>query len=155
MNNVNFTITRTAVYNEVAKTTSYGGKKAQEDGSAYERMRTTTEDEELLQRFWGEACDMITSILKPFLNSVSDNSDYTVDLSLPTRYDTNLNTMLKDTAFSFIVNMIIAKWYEIANKEEATKYADTARHLADKIRSTVFYRKKPRLIQADDNNDTQ
>lgn len=154
MNNVSFNISKAKVYNEVAKTTSYGGKKAQDDGSAYERVRTTTEDEELLNRFWDEACDMVTSIVKPFLVSVNDDTDFTLDLSLPERYDTNLNDMLKDTAFSFIVNVIIAKWYEIANKDEVQKYTDMATALEAKIKSVVFHRKKPRLIQGD-NTDKQ
>lgn len=154
MSNVSFTISKAKVYNEVSKTTSYGGKKKQDDGSAYERIRTTTEDEELLERFWQEACGMVTSIVKPFLGSVNDDADFTLTLGLPARYDTNLNPMLKDTAFSFMVNMIIAKWYGIANKDEAQKYTDMASALADKIKSVIFYRMKPRLIQGE-NTDNQ
>lgn len=154
MNSVSFTITKTAVYNEVAKTTSYGGKKAQEDGSAYERMRTTPEDEELLARFWTEACDVVTSIVRPFLVSVSDASDYSLELSLPARYDTALNDTLQDTVFSLIVNIIISSWYGIANKEEEAKYTGMATGLAAKVRSTVYYRKKPKLVQTE-SNDTQ
>lgn len=154
MNDLSFTITRTAVYNEVAKTTSYDGKKAKEDGNAYERLRTTPEDEEMLQRFWGEACDVVTAIVKPFLVSVTCDNQFTIELSLPARYDCALNKTLQDSAFSLIVNLIISKWYGIANKEEERKYAELAIELAAKIRSTVFYRKKPRLTQAD-NNDKQ
>lgn len=154
MNNVNFTITRESVYNEVAKTTSYGGKKAQGDENAYQRMRTTPEDEEMLQRFWHEACDMITSMVKPFINSVSDDTDFNLSLAMPSRYDTTLNAMLQATAFSFIVNQIIAKWYDMANKDEARKYDDTANGLATKFKATVFYRKKPTLIQ-DGNTEKQ
>lgn len=152
MNEVSFNIQKTTVYNEVAKTTSYGGKKANDDGTAYQRMRTTPEDEELLKRFWDEACDTLTSILKPFIVSVSDDDGFDIQLQLPQRYDTALNQTLKSTAFSFIVDSVIAKWYEIANNDEATKYHDMANTLQAKIKSTVFYRKKPRLIQQDENN---
>ncbi len=147
MNDVTLTITKTAVYNEVAKTTSYGGKKAQDDGSAYERVRTTPEDEELLLRFWDEACDMIISVVRPFLVSVNYSNDFSLSLSLPARYDTALNDSLQASMASFIVNTIISMWYEIANKEEAQKYADMAQGLVAKINSTIYYRKKPRLVQ--------
>ncbi len=147
MTQQSLTISKTDVYNEVAKTTSYGGKKMQDDDSAYDRMHTTPEDEEMLSRFWEEGCDLVTDILRPFLTTVTDTTDYTVTLDMPSRYDTTLNPMLKSTVFNFITTVIIAKWYEISNKTEAEKYAATADALARKIRSTIFHRKKPTLIQ--------
>jgi len=152
MNIVNFNISKRAVYNEVAKTTSYTGAKFTGDDDAYLRIFTTDEDRLMLERFFNEASASITDLVKPFIVSVSTNSDpaelnidnnYDVTLELSSRYDTTLNGSVHDAIFSFFVNLIIAKWYRFTNKGEEKIYADAAAHFINDINSKIYYRRKP------------
>ena len=53
--NVILSISKSAVFNEVAQTTSYTGAKMDDDANAYERITTVDEDQSELKRFWDES----------------------------------------------------------------------------------------------------
>lgn len=140
------------VYDEVAQTTSYTGAKMQGDVGAYERIFTTDDDRLMLERFWVEACNAATEQFKPFLVSVSEQSEgqrvdlehnYEVQLELSSSFDTSLTGSIETSLFSFFVSFIISKWYKFCNKEEAESYgADSLAMMGDVMRK-VYYKKKP------------
>jgi len=152
-----FTVPKAEVYNEVAKTTSYTGIKM--SGEDYARIFTTDEDRMMLERFFNEAANGLTDVLKPFLVSVSDTSplhcvdltrNYVVSLELSSSYDENLNGSVESSMFSYFTNFIVGNWYKFANKEEAETYMATAASMVMDIKSKIYFRKKPvRLVPAE------
>jgi len=145
-----FTVPKAEVYNEVAKTTSYTGIKM--SGEDYARIFTTDEDRMMLERFFNEAANGLTDVLKPFLVSVSDTSplhcidltrNYVVSLELSSSYDENLNGSVESSMFSYFTNFIVGNWYKFANKEEAEAYLATAASMVLDIKSKIYFRKKP------------
>ena len=81
MTEIELTVQKASVYDEVAKTTSYTGAKMTGDDDAYERIFTTDDDRMMLERFWVEACSAVTEQFKPFLLRVSDQPEsHGVDL---------------------------------------------------------------------------
>lgn len=148
-----FTVTKADVYNEVAKTTSYTGIKL--SGEDYMRIFTKDEDRMMLERFFNEAANGMTDVLKPFLNTVSETSplhcvdlsrNYVVALELPSSYDSHLNGSIQSSMFSFFTNFIVGNWYKFANKAEADEYLAQATKMVVDIKSKIYYRKKPRRI---------
>lgn len=145
-----FTVPKAEVYNEVAKTTSYTGIKM--SGEDYARIFTTDEDRMMLERFFNEAANGLTDVLKPFLVSVSDTSplhcidltrNYVVSVELSSSYDENLNGSVESSMFSYFTNFIVGNWYKFSNKGEAEEYLTTAANMVMDIKSKIYFRKKP------------
>ena len=153
MISVEFTVSKAEVYNEVAKTTSYTGIKM--SGEDYQRVFTTDEDRMFLERFFNEAANGLTDVLKPFLVTVSDTSplhcidlsrNYVVNLELSSAYDINLNGSIGSSMFSYFTNFIVGNWYKFANKAEADGYLANATAMILDIKSKIYFRKKPRRV---------
>lgn len=140
------TVSKRDVYNEVAMTTAYtGAKKGNEnDMSAYERIFTTDEDREKLERFWVESCASVCSALKQFLEEEECGVDgYRVRLSMPRAFDRALLPSMNKSLTSFFVLNITADWYVYTNKEECTEYATAAAMMLEDVRRKAFYKKRP------------
>lgn len=155
MNEVELTISKINVYDEVAKTSSYTGAKMQEDSTAYGRIFTTDDDQMMLERFWMEACNVATQEFKPFLISVSGQQEshgvelernYEVALEMSSSFDVRLVPSMQASLFSFFVNYITGKWYKFTNKAEAEQYIVEANVQMLDVKKKLYYRKKPTRI---------
>lgn len=155
MNNITLTVNKQNVYDEVAKTTAYAGSKMTDDEGAYDRIFTTEADRMMLERFWIEACNEATEEFKPFILSVSEQKegkepdltrDYSVELELSSRFDTNLKGSMETSLFSFFVATIVGKWCKFTDKGETGSYSDDARKALMDIHSKMYYRKKPTRV---------
>lgn len=137
------TINKEAVYNEVAKTTSYTGDKM-DDKTAYDRIFTTDEDKTMLERFWDESKNTIANSLKRILlNEQEKDGTYTLLLGLSSSFDEALTNSMQRSLFSFFVMNITAKWYTFTNKDEVSGYAAESVTYIDDIMRKAFYKKKP------------
>lgn len=132
------------VYNEVAKTTSYTGAKM-DDEAAYDRIFTTEEDKTMLERFWDESKNTICNSMKKFLvNEKESNDTYTLTFNLSASFDESQLESMERSLFSFFVMNVTAKWYTLANKQEATDYAAGAATNVEDIMRKAFFKKKPK-----------
>ena len=140
------TIKKNDIYEEVAKTTAYIGKKATvEDGkSAFDQIFVTEADLAMIERFFNESLDALRNVMKRFISGGS-GVDGTInwELDMPSRFDGNLLSSINSSANSFLVNSIIGKWCEIAANEKAKEYSDNAAALLLDIKDKAFYKKKP------------
>lgn len=145
-------INKALVMDEVAKTSSYVGAKAADDGTIYEHTFTTDEDRVMLERFWLESCATATNMLKPILKTVkaqpmskgdSLDNNYQATLAMPSNWDQKLQDSVTGALFSFFANNIVAKWFIIASKDDAESYATTAAASLADAEAKLFYRKRP------------
>lgn len=140
------TIKKNDIYEEVAKTTAYIGKKATvEDGkSAFDQIFVTDADLAMIERFFNESLDALRNVLKRFISGGSGvDGTITWELEMPSRFDGNLLSSINSSANSFLVNSIIGKWCEIAANDKVREYADNASALLLDIKDKAFYKKKP------------
>lgn len=146
MANFTLTITKSNIYEEVAKTTAYiGAKNKLEDGkSAFDQVFVTDADLTMIDRFFNESLDSLINVLKLFISGVSV-ADVTItwQLEMPSRFDDNLLESIKSSANSFLVNSIIGKWCEITANDKVKEYADNAAALLLDIKDKAFFKKKP------------
>lgn len=146
MANFTLTITKSEIYEEVAKTTAYiGAKNKLEDGkSAFDQVFVTDADLTMIDRFFNESLDSLINVLKRFISGVSV-ADVTItwQLEMPSRFDDNLLESIKSSANSFLVNSIIGKWCEITANDKVKEYADNAAALLLDIKDKAFFKKKP------------
>lgn len=140
------TIKKSDIYEEVAKTTAYIGKKTTvEDGkSAFDQIFVTEADLTMIERFFNESLDSLRNVLKRFVSGGS-GADGTIswNLDMPSRFDDNLLSSINSSANSFMVNSIIGKWCEITANDKVKEYADNAAALLLDIKEKAFYKKKP------------
>lgn len=140
------TIKKNDIYEEVAKTTAYIGKKATvDDGkSAFDQIFVTEADLSMIERFFNESLDALRNVLKRFISGGS-GVDGTInwELEMPSRFDGNLLDSINSSANSFLVNSIIWKWCEIAANEKAKEYSDNSAALLLDIKDKSFFKKKP------------
>ena len=144
MSDFTLTIKKNDIYEEVAKTTAYIGKKTTvEDGkSAFDQIFVTEADLAMIERFFNESLDALRNVLKRFISGGS-GVDGTInwELEMTSRFDENLLSSINSSANSFLVNSIIGKWCEIAANEKAKEYADNAVALLLDIKDKAFYKK--------------
>lgn len=143
MKDITITVVKKAVYEEVAKTTSYTGAKKEGDDGAYDRIFTTDEDQEMLERFWKEAASGATDTLKKWIRKVEEGDEYRLLLHVADGYDMSLTSSIETSMFSYFVNFIVGKWYLIVNAGESERYVTDAVGAMDDIMSKVLHRKRP------------
>lgn len=137
-------MSKASVMNEVAKTTNYTGARDEGEKDILDRVSTTDEDEDMLERFWSEACNTANDQLKPFLTTVSDITDaYEVALTLSSAYDDRLTNSVQASLFSFFVQAILSKWFAIAKKDEAASYGTAAASSMEDVMRKVYYKRRP------------
>ncbi|MBR4040825.1 MAG: hypothetical protein IKJ09_00725 [Bacteroidaceae bacterium] len=159
MQDVRIDINKTNVYNEVSKTSAYIGSKLMHvDAGSYSRLFVTDEDYLMLERFWCEACNVVTDLLKPFIvdvngthamsNSLQIGDNYIVTLLLPDNYDNTLTSSIENSLHNFFVSAIIGKWFRLAaNKEESETYLTEAGKMLENVRRMLYHRRKPIRIR--------
>lgn len=160
---VTITINKALVLDEVAKTTSYIGAKASDDGTLYEHIFTTDEDRVMLERFWLEACSVLTDALRPWLLSVdaqtpsteySLSNNYVAVLGMPGNWDTALEGSVNESLFAYMANSIVAKWFLFTAKEEAETYATVASGMLSDATGKLYSRKRPSRPEYADESPT-
>lgn len=146
MANFTLTITKSDIYEEVAKTTAYiGAKNKLEDGkSAFDQVFVTDADLTMIERFFNESLDALRNVLKRFISGGSGAEEtITWQLEMPSRFDGDLLSSINSSANSFMVNSIIWKWCEITANDKVKEYADNAAALLLDIKEKAFFKKKP------------
>lgn len=142
-------IHHSSVMEEVSKTTAYiGSHKA--DGTApaaYERIATTDYNEELLDRFYNEAINVLRHSLR--LYAVSDNTalpssgkDFTITLRMPPNWDKDKVDMDCE-AYLYVTHYVLSRWSEIVDKDNAESLAGEASAHLQVITSAINKRRRP------------
>lgn len=153
MQEITITIEKDKVMHEVAKATSYtGAKMMADDPGAYDRIFVSDEEREMLERYWVEACSLVTGTLKPWLSSVNVQpihhgaditTDYEATLSMSDRYDASLTDSVQAALLSFFVATILSKWYRLTNKGETEAYANEAAAMLQSAEQKLLHKKAP------------
>lgn len=114
------TLNKNEVMQEVSKVSAYIGAKAiKQDGeNRYGDIAITKEEEETLDRYWGEACANIAASAHDYLKETikadgEDNASFILSLKMPYGYDMSTNTQVYQYAYSYAVSYILMKWLVI------------------------------------------
>jgi hypothetical protein len=152
------TVSKTEVYDEVDKTTSYTGvkidqatvPKQQDDKeavTAYKRIRASEYDREMLERFFSEAANVATDRMKDFITAINVTNGYEATLSLSGRWDSALQPSMQKSLFSYFVSFICSRWFRMSNKAEAEGYMNDATAMLEDVMRKAYFRKKPTRVE--------
>lgn len=140
-------INKQQVYDEVAKTTAYVAHKMEiPEGASdpFDRIATTDENAEMLDRFFDEAAHTATDTLKEWLASEPDHTDgITYTLNLTDNFRLAVLGSMRSSLFSYFVDTICAKWFLLTNKTEAEAYTSLATAHLDDVTAKLYHRVRP------------
>lgn len=141
---ITLTIDRQCVFKEVEMTTNYTAAKMIEDEGAYERIRTTDEDQEQLQLSWDESrAEVAHRMIRVLKSEFMEGEKYLLKLNVSSAFDEALLPSMQLSLFSFFVQSIVSKWFVFTNKKEAGVYADRATIMLEDVREKAFLKRKP------------
>lgn len=144
MRTIIINISRIDVFNDVAKTASYTGAKMVGDDDAYERISITDQNMELFNSYWNVAVSLLCDNLKEMIQTITHTSEgLTISLNVSNSFDISLVSSINASIKAFFVEIILGKWFEIANKQEfQARYNSGVEMLTDALRK-LYYRKAP------------
>lgn len=143
---ITLTVKRSAVFKEVAQTTSYTGAKMDDDANAYERILTVDEDQSELKRFWDESrAEVAQTFIRMLVSEgmAADGDTYNLVLNVSVAFDKALQPGMELGLFSYFVQNITGKWYVFTNKKEAGDFTDRGSALLEEVKEKAFFKKKP------------
>ena len=147
-------IGKARVFDEVAKTTAYIGKKATsaQDPDAYERVAVVDANREQLDRYWTEACDGASLTLDHWVVSQTAQTlthhpeldrDYNITLGLTDNWNWAYLTTVREVLSSYLVNSMVAKWLLVVLPSQAEAYGALAAGDEKRLRDLMLVRKRP------------
>lgn len=150
---IRLTVSKSCVLHEVQKVTSYTGAKAQDaEGVAYDQLRVTDADRELLEQYWSEASSHAVKTLRRWVLSSSATAyphhpdlgaDFTVKLRLSEGWDSALKEPTCTLLTSYFVSFLTGKWFGVSSPDKAQGYAAEASALLESVKSNLYHRRKP------------
>lgn len=147
MRDIRISINKDEVYEEVAKTTAYiGGKSLDANGkSLYDQMFVTDADRDMLEGYWNAAINDVSVALDSVLAFENSDSgeEETFGLRVSNLFNESLVKTLETTAFSYVVNKVVAEWCLVVSKDKAEDYLSKANALLVKMDAILYMRKRP------------
>lgn len=140
---VTITVSQTDVYNEVDKHTSYAGAKA--DASLHDKVRAKSQDQTMLERWWADACGMVTTLLVPYATGIGfTTGGFAVTLSLPSNWNSAQKTVLTDAMEDIVCDYILRQWYLLLGMDaQAKTAAEKTTAAAAKVATALYDRVRP------------
>lgn len=147
MQDVKITIKKDDVFEEVEKTSAYvGSKNIDSNGrSLYDSVFVTDTDRQMLERFWQDAQNSVSSALSRVIGhtDVDSNGNYTICLAMPDNFQIEQLPNLQSTAMNYVVNVIVAEWCNVSAKGEMENYTKQAETLLLQMKRIIYSRCRP------------
>ena len=145
MRDIRISINKDEVYEEVAKTTAYiGGKNLDANGkSLYDQVFVTDADREMLEGYWKATINDVSVALYNVHAFENSDEEETYGLRVSNLFKESLVKTLETTAFSYVVNKIVAEWCLVVSKDKAEDYLSKANALLVKMDAILYIRKRP------------
>ena len=110
---IEITLDRTQTFEQVNKITSYIGSKTKSDQDmmSYAVIATTSYNDELLQNYYDDALNNLSTLFKPFLSTTAvEDARTTFTLEMPSNFAAALLDSLQKEVNSFAVDFILSLW---------------------------------------------
>lgn len=146
MKRIDIILLKSDVFAEIASTTAYTGNKtvAADRSEFFERVATAGGDDEILSRYWREACAALADALRCFISAVTFGREtFSMTLEVSGSYDETLIPAAEQKILSIVATSVTMRWFRIAMPERAVEYEREMKLLFDSLLANLYYRKKP------------
>lgn len=150
---IQLTIKKLDVFNEVGRATAYYGTASGEGAPGYDTAAATPDDRELLETYWRGAKNDILRLSQRFtpleLSAATNNQtadtheDFTLSLTMPATWDTNTTEGLRNAMRLYLIHDITAKWAMRAIPSAAEGMATQSTADASTITQLLHHTKRP------------
>lgn len=146
---MDISIKKSEVFNEVEKRSSLEGYVIPE---RYDNVWANKEKGELLDSFWINGCTAVVQVMKKYLSGstvehslMSYDSDeiFNLKVTMPARYDSNLNGSVLTDIKMMIALSVLHGWMSVSAPESAAKYLDESKGYSDDLILKLLHRKSP------------
>lgn len=142
---IEITLDRTQTFEQVNKITSYIGSKTKSDQDmmSYAVIATTSYNDELLQNYYDDALNNLSTLFKPFLSTTAvEDARTTFTLEMPSNFAAALLDSLQKEVNSFAVDFILSLWLTLCGVP-AEMYAKKAAASLEAISVKLYTRMAP------------
>lgn len=142
---IEITLDRTQTFEQVNKITSYIGSKTKSDQDmmSYAVIATTSYNDELLQNYYDDALNNLSTLFKPFLSTTAvEDARTTFTLEMPSNFAAVLLDSLQKEVDSFAVDFILSLWLTLCGVP-AEMYAKKAAASLEAISVKLYTRMAP------------
>lgn len=144
---VTITVKKGDIYEEVNKHTSYSGAKA--DASLYDKVRVKSHDETMLDRWWNDACGMVTTMFVPYVTSIgsfdpASGTGFSFTLKMPSNWNAAQTKVLSSAVQDVVCDYLLGQWYQLLGMEAQYKTAsEKMTASAAKVAVALYDRVRP------------
>lgn len=117
---IQLTIKKLDVLNEVGRATAYYGTASGEGAPGYDTAAATPDDRELLEQYWRGAKNDVLRLSQRFAplelsaapnnQASAEHEDFTLKLTMPSTWDTATTDALCNAIRLYLIHDIMAKW---------------------------------------------
>lgn len=144
MKELQITILRDNVFEEVGKTTAFDGAKRETGDGTYERVMATEDDRQIMARAFDEAAQAAESAFADIAYDITaDNSQWGVTLYLPGSFNEKAAQSINSDMFSFFCESILEKWYASTLPDASNRHAQLAMGYLTDASKKIWYRSAP------------
>lgn len=148
MKQIQISITKQEVFEDVALHSAYTGEKENADPNFFRKVATVKADNPLLLRFWSDMASRISERLQAFVSMFNCSDDlFSLTLMLSGAYDDTLTPGVKTDLKSALVAGVAARWYAFAYPEKTAELENREEKLLDSVISKLCHRKPPVKIK--------
>ncbi len=147
MRDVTLSVPRSDVLDGIMVETSFVGvKNADGNGEPiYDQVFLKEKDSDFLDGVFMKALNNLCVVLGSNLKSCisRDADEYVLTVRMPDNFPKEQDDTFNDIAYNFVLNQLLAEWFELTDKEKAETYASQAKALLIQVNQMLYMRGRP------------
>ena len=146
MKTLKIDIARSDIDKHLWNITAYTSVKGSSQATAedIDRIATAEEDSTILDRYWGNAANVLAEQVKEFIASFSINDGArSLSLSLSDSFDDSLSHAVKEGMASFVTAYMAKGWFSLSLPAKAAEWGAECGRLLSEISRSLYHRRRP------------
>lgn len=144
MSTLSISIVKATVISEISLVTTYQAGRNKNVPEDFSRVNVSDADVSILDKYWNECIAEIDKELKMFItDNTTDDDEYAMSLTMPSNYDSAMDSSINTSLKTYVVNAILSKWFAITDPTSSERYATIAAGAMQSAKNKLWFRKKP------------
>lgn len=148
MREIELSILKSSVLADIGRETSYIGVKSA-DGSGeplYDQVYLKLSDQQYLTAAFEKAIANLRVVFGYNLKSLEmkdANTQAVYTIHMPDNFPKSQDNALQKIAYNFVLNQLLAEWFELTDKDKVETYASQAKALLMQLNQMIYLRNRP------------
>lgn len=148
MREIELSIAKSSVLADIGRETSYIGVK-NVDGNGeqmYDQVYLKLSDQQYLNAAFEKAVNNLRVVFGYNLKSLEmkdANTQAVFTIHMPDNFPKSQDNALQKIAYNFVLNQLLAEWFELTDKEKVETYDSQAKALLMQLNQMIYLRNRP------------